>query len=180
MNDYPNGPETFPVATTSLQTAEVLVPTNEALVRKVKAGAGWLWLIAGLSVANLVLTHFEAPIRFAVGLGATDLVYEIGQDLNPVLGYAALAVDAVAIGILVYLGFRAKAFRVWAFVTALALMLSDTGILLWLSWLNEELNLAGLMLHLAAMYFLVVGLRAARLHNRRKEISDASAQPSLV
>ncbi len=167
MSNYWKQIESIQNTPSAPKSDDVLVPTNEALVRKIKVGAGWPFWIAGLSVLNAALTHFEAPIRFAVGLVMTDLIYAIGHALNPALAYVAVGLDAMILGFLIFLGVQARRSRIWAFVTAITLLVLDVGVQFWVSAEAESLSIIGIIFHALAIHYLVAGMLAANLHNTR-------------
>src|ERR1041384_4645418 len=79
----------------------VLVPTNEALIRKINAAATTLTFIAAVSVINLGLTYVQSPIRFSFGVVLTDLVLIVGAASHESgLPVVALGIDALILGLL--------------------------------------------------------------------------------
>lgn len=157
----------------ALPLIKVLVPTNEALIRKTKNGAAWTWALAALSVANLALAYFEAPIRLTFGLAITDVLFGFGQAYGPLASYVALALSAPLLGVFVYLGVQAENFKVWAFVSLLVFMAADTGFLIWYAWLTGSSGIATMLFHLLAFAFLWDGWKAAKLYATRRQRGDA-------
>ena len=152
---------------------KVLVPTNEALVRKSRTSATCAWALAGISAYNLGLAYFEAPIRFAYGFEVTEVLFELGRAISHWLVYPALVLDLAILAAVVFLGFQAKRLRVWAHMALLALLVADTAILVWFAWINGTNRFAVMMIHLLLFAFLWEGLRSAKLYARRKQTGDA-------
>ena len=155
---------------TSAKAENFLVPTNHKLVRHVNSAAGWMWTIAALSAVNLVLFFVQAPIGMPLSLFASDFIFAVGHAINSIGAGVALCVDAVIIGFLVLLGFKIKAWRVWAFIVSITILALDAVLIYFTT------TLAGLwpfILHAIAICFLILGLKAAKTLNRRRADGQA-------
>jgi len=169
MKDYRdelNQPPAMPG--TAATTTEVLVPTNEALIRRTKNGANWLYAVAALSAVNVFFTHLSSPVRFAVGLGLTDLIYAVGHQLGTGFALFALGADLGILGLVAALGYQARQFRTWAFVTGITLLVLDAAVMFWIAYKTDTSNLGGVIFRVLALAGLITGLRSARLYNTRK------------
>lgn len=151
-------------------TEEVLVPTNAKLARQMRVAAGWLWAYAGLTVVNLVLGAIHAPIRMIVGLISVELVVVIGRQLPMVAHVFSYLVAALAIGIVALVAFFTQRFAVWAFWTGIAVLVLDATVTYFFTTLA---GVVPFLFHGIAVWFLVLGLKAARLHRSRRAAGQA-------
>jgi hypothetical protein len=126
-------------------TAPTVNPGIRAgLERQVRGGASWFYWIAGLTAVNAVLASSGG--FFVIGL---QITLELGT------GPIALAIEAVAIGLLVLFGVFAHQAHLWAFILGMALYGLDAAFaLLAHNWL-------GLVFHVLALWFLFTGVKAA-------------------
>jgi hypothetical protein len=151
-------------------TTEFLVPTNAKLVREMRTGAAWLFAFAGFTVVNDIFGLIHAPIRMVVGLMTSEYVLAIGRSIGGSaipIGYALSALMAVAVGVVGAFAYR---FAIWAFWAGIALVAVDAAINYFVT------TLAGVwpfILHFAALWFLFLGLKAARLHAERRAAGKA-------
>jgi len=172
MSDYWKEVNAIAKEPSGPQRSKILVPTNEALVRKAKTGAQWAWALGGLSIFNLGLAYFRAPIRLGYGLGITEALFEVGRAIASWLGYVALALDIGLVGVVVWLGLQARSFKVWAFASLLGFLVADTGVLVWFAWITGTNRIATMLIHLLAFAFLWDGLKVSKLYQKRKESGD--------
>lgn len=146
------------------------VPVNRALVAQsepeVMSGANWFWWIAGLSVVNSIMIHSGTDRSFVIGLGFTLMADAIFQDQLII----ALAIDAVALAIIVGLGFLSRNGHLWAFVTGIVLYTLDAGIYI----LGQDWMSVGF--HALALFYM--GRGALQLRTALK--AAAEAPPELV
>ncbi len=179
MNDYwqevKNGPKTAAPPQT-----KVLVPTNEALIRKVNASASTLWFVTVVSVINLVLVHIGGPIRFAFGLEMTDLIYAVGhaasaqsQTAGSVVFGVALVMNLFVLGGTAALGWCLKKYQEWAFVVSLILIVADLAVIGWITMKTADLPIVEVLVHCVLIYSLWMGMTAAKLYNTRRKSGDA-------
>ena len=169
MNDYWKEVSDKP-SPVSAAADKFLVPTNQKLGRQVTTAAGWMWTIAALSAVNLILNYVHAPIRMVLSFFTSEIIFSIGYEMNPIVLGVALFVDAVIFGFLVLLGFQIKSWRTWAYIASIALVVLDAVLIYFTT------TLAGLwpfLLHGFAIYFLVMGSKAARILNQRKAAGQA-------
>jgi len=114
-----------------------------------KAGSVF-FLIAGFSAINTVLILASAPFVLAIGLAVTRIRAE-GE-----MG-AVLAINAVAIGIFVALGFFASRGSKAAFLIGLLLYAGDTALLLLSS--NPALHVVSIVVHGIFLFSIFKGFR---------------------
>src|SRR5262245_8388273 len=113
-----------------------------------KAGSVF-FLIAGFSAINAILTLASAPFVMAIGLAVTRIRAE-GE-----VG-AVLAINAVAIGIFVALGFFAGRGSKAAFLIGALLYAGDTALLL---LDNPALHIVSIIVHGIFLFSIFKGLR---------------------
>jgi hypothetical protein len=114
-----------------------------------KAGSVF-FIIAGFSAINTVLILASAPFVMAIGLAVTRIHAE-GE-----MG-AVLAINAVAIGIFVALGFFASRGSKAAFLIGLLLYAGDTALLLLTG--NPALHIVSIIFHGIFLFSIFKGLR---------------------
>jgi hypothetical protein len=114
-----------------------------------KAGSVF-FIIAGFSAINTVLTLASAPFVMAIGLAVTRIRAE-GE-----MG-AVLAINAVAIGIFVALGFFASRGSKAAFLIGLLLYAGDTALLLLSE--NPALHVVSIIVHGIFLFSIFKGFR---------------------
>jgi hypothetical protein len=114
-----------------------------------KAGSVF-FVIAGFSAINTVLLLASAPFVMAIGLAVTRIRAE-GQ-----MG-AVLAINAVAIGIFVALGFFASRGSKAAFLIGLLLYAGDTALLLLSD--NPALHVVSIIVHGLFLFSIFKGFR---------------------
>jgi hypothetical protein len=106
----------LPTASAAAQAA-----TTAALHR----GANWLFLIAGLSVVNVVSLASGSQWIFLGGLGVTQFVAAVAMQLGTRAQLVALFVNLWATGFFICLGFFARKGQKWAFITGMTLYAID-------------------------------------------------------
>jgi len=140
-----------------------MTPEGAVLIRKIKGGAGWLYLVAALTGINVLLTYMGANWRFAVGLGITDLINGIGLGLGTIGMAAGVFFTVVVLGCLVGLGYAAAKRQSWAFILGIIALVMDT---LLLVALTNTKFMIGIILHVLAIVYLCVGYNALRRFNK--------------
>ncbi|HET8890018.1 MAG TPA: hypothetical protein VFQ41_14040 [Candidatus Angelobacter sp.] len=136
----------------------VYSPAQSAVARPAQAGANAapskagsvFFVIAGFSALNAILTLASAPFVMAIGLAVTRIRAE-GQ-----MG-AMLAVNAVAIGIFVALGFFASRGSKAALLIGLLLYAGDTALLLLSE--NPALHVVSIIVHGIFLFSIFKGFR---------------------
>lgn len=136
----------------------VYSPAQSAVARPAQAGANGapskagsvFFVIAGFSALNAILTLASAPFVMAIGLAVTRIRAE-GQ-----MG-AMLAINAVAIGIFVALGFFASRGSKAAFLVGLLLYAADTALLLLSE--NPALHVVSIIVHGIFLFSIFKGFR---------------------
>jgi hypothetical protein len=154
-----------------------LSPTNEALLKRIKFGAGWPYWVAGGSAANDLLIHFKTPLHFPLGLGFTDLVYAIGLQLTPVLGSASVVLaagfDLAILAGFCALGYYATRRNLWAFVTAIVVLSLDTLLLIFFAVLTGSAPFVDLVWHAIALYAMGTAMQKLRIYQQRQKEGNA-------
>jgi len=123
-----------------------------------KNGARWFYWIGGLSLVNALILLGNGQWNFIAGLGITQLISGLALGLSEDLGMGvtiiAFALNLIAVGACVGLGFLAEKAHTWAFILGMVLYALDALIFLWVQdWLA-----AGF--HAFALYFIYRGLAA--------------------
>jgi hypothetical protein len=139
----------------------------EAHRRTYSAGAGWFYLIAGLSVVNTVIALFRGGFGFIFGLGVTQVVDAIAAMVLQQQGDAAGLVRLIALGVSVFFsgifamfGLLANRGKGWALIVGMVLYLLDGLVLLLVQdWL-------GVAFHGYALFYMFRGYQALS-HLRR-------------
>ena len=145
---YGNQPASGTVYSPARQGATARPAQPAANPGSSKAGSVF-FLIAGFSAINAVLTLASAPFVMAIGLAVTRIRAE-GE-----IG-AVLAINAVAIGIFVALGFFAGRGSKAAFIIGALLYAGDTALLL---LDNPALHVVSIIVHGIFLFSIFKGLR---------------------
>jgi hypothetical protein len=172
MSDYWKEVEAVqPGASVSKEAAEFLVPTNKTLRKRVGSIALLAWFAAGLSAANLVLAYIQAPIRMIIGFFATEVAFAVGRKLGPVALGIALIGCVAWLGFTAALGYFIKRCQTWAFIAAMVLAAIDAALLFYFTRLED--GLMAFVFRLAAIGFIIFGLKAARVLRERQKLGKA-------
>lgn len=134
----------------------------------VASSAKWFWWIAGLSLVNTVMVHSGSQTSFVMGLGFTLLADVAFQSMKLI----AFAVDAVAIGFFVGMGFAALRGHLWAFYVGAAFYTLDGLIYL---YFEDYMPVA---FHALALVYIVRGTMALR--GALQAAEERAAQPPVV
>lgn len=118
----------------------------------VASAARWFWWIAGLSLVNTVLIHSGSETSFVIGLGFTLVADYAFQAMKPI----AFAIDALAIGFFVLMGWLALRGYFWAFVVGALVYIADALIYLKFG------DIMPVGFHVFALFFIVRGAFALR------------------
>lgn len=130
-----------------------------------RVAAGWLWAYAALTIVNLVRGAIQAPIRMIVGLISVELVVVIGRQLPAVLLVLSYVVAVGLIGFVALVAFFAQRCAVWAFWVGSAVLVLDAVVTYFFTTLA---GVVPFLFHAVAVWFLVLGLTAARRHRIRR------------
>ncbi len=148
-------------------------PRNAVIVR-MRRGAGWLLTIAILSGVNSLLEIFDAKIRFIFGLGITQVVDAIGRGAGQNGMFVTIAVDGIFIAVLILCSKWAKAGSQGAFLGGMiAYALDGVLLLVFNVWLDAAV-------HAYALYMIWQGYAAAReLAQMQQAAQPGLSQPNL-
>ncbi len=140
---------------------EKIIADNDDLAKRTKSGANWFYWIAGLSLVNSIIFLFGGNVSFIAGLGITQLLDAVVDQISAGEGFTAVkvitfVVDAILAGILVLCGLWANKLEIWAFVVGMVLYILDTILLL---LLGAYLPVA---FHAFALFMIFRGFSAAR------------------
>jgi hypothetical protein len=104
------------------------------LRQKSLEAANWCYGIAGMTIINSIITLFDGSFGFMNGLGFAMLIDAVIKEIFVETGTWTIIIDALLIipiaGIWIYLAYKAKQLKGWAFITALVLYGLDTIIVL--------------------------------------------------
>jgi hypothetical protein len=152
-----------------LEQEKISVNTYD-LLNRTKSGANWFYWIAGLSLINSLIFFFGGNWSFFAGLGITQIIDAIVDQLTQggglsVIKIVAFVIDIVIAGIFVLCGLWANKFQTWAFIVGMVLYLLD-GLLILI--LGAYLSAA---FHVFALYMIFKGFSAARQINASRNLS---------
>jgi hypothetical protein len=153
-----------PVAEFTLADGSLLYPLNKTLIRRSRAAAYWSWMIAGVSALNVLFAFARAPVRLTFGLCLTDLLFSAAHSLGPIATYVSLVFILGIVGALALFGLNIWRIQRWAYVASLATIGIDT-VLVALFWGLQFFY--AFVVHLLAIYFTFLGLKAAKLYSAR-------------
>jgi hypothetical protein len=148
----------------TLEDGSLLYPLNKTLIRRSRSAAYWSWAIAGVSAFNVAFAFARAPVRLAVGLCLTDLIFAVGHSIGPVATYVSLVLILGIVGALALFGLNMWRIQRWAYIASIVAIGVDT-VLVALVWGLQFIS--AFVIHLAAIYFTVFGLKAAKLYSER-------------
>ena len=121
-----------------------------------KSAASWFYWIAALSLVNSISAFTGSDWRFILGLGITQIIDALGQDIEGSGKFIALVLDLVAAGVLVLFGVFGGKGHLWAFIVGMVLFALDGVIfLLAQDWI-------GVAFHAFVLYCFVRGFQACR------------------
>lgn len=174
MNDPTNPVVENPYASPAavLPPSSVPAPPPDMAVRELfvrgKNGAAWFYWIAGLSLVNTVLVLTQADLAFALGLVITMIPDHVaaGMALKPdgnlaVLG-AALAFDAVILGLFILCGYLSQRRILPVFALGMVVYLLDGILSFFLLGLSDFIGIA---IHVYALWSMWSGFLAYRQLN---------------
>ena len=124
-----------------------------------RSGASWFYWIAALSLINSVTSLSGRGFGFALGLGITQLLAEIGDKTGAGKG-VVFVLNLLASSLFVLFGVFAHKGHTWAFIVGMVLFALDTVlVLIGQMWLSVAL-------HGLALFFLFRGMQACRELNQ--------------
>ena len=149
---------------------EKIFADNYELTAQTKRGANWFYWIAGLSLINSLIFLFGGNLSFVAGLGITQLIDAIVDQITKngdlsVIKIIAFALDLIIAMIFVLCGLWANKFKVWAFIIGMVFYLLD-GIFLLV--IGAFLPAA---FHAFALFMIFRGLSAARQLNASRNLA---------
>lgn len=114
---------------------EKIINDHNELENRVKGGANWFYWIAGLSLVNSLIFLFGGNWSFFAGLGVTQILDAIVDQLIAPGQFSAVkiiffTIDVLIAGVFLLCGLWANKFHVWAFVLGMILYVLDAILLL--------------------------------------------------
>lgn len=151
---------------------EKITTDDYELLKQTKSGANWFYWVAGLSLINSVIFLFGGNLSFIVGLGITQLLDAVVDQVTrgesfSIIKIIAFVVDLIIAGILVLCGLLANKLAIWAFIVGMILYLLDAVVLL---IIGAYLPAA---FHGFALFMIFRGLSAARRIKVREKLPIA-------
>lgn len=137
-------------------------PAEANLKQQVSRAASWFYWISALSVMNMVALLFGSKWNFALGLGLSQRLITEAQQLyaSGAPGAAIFALYVGGIGIMLFFaacGWFARKPSVFVFMVGMVFYALDTLIFL------IALDGVGVLIHVVALFFLRLGVPAARV-----------------
>src|SRR5436190_5947059 len=99
-----------------------MVASNPTARPRVSGLASWFYWIAALSLINSIISLSGGTWGFLFGLGVTSVFDGFGEGMGGSGKAVAFALDLVAAGILVLIGFFATKGHIWAFIVGIGLL----------------------------------------------------------
>ncbi len=131
-------------------------------------GANWLFIIAGLSVVNVVSMVSGSHWIFLGGLGVTQLVAAVALRMGTQAQLVALFINLWATAFFVCVGYFGRKGQQWAFITGMALYAVDAVIVVFIQdWLM-------LLFHGYVFYRIYMGYSSSKaLHAFDKQFTGS-------
>jgi hypothetical protein len=147
---------------------------RDAIILRMRRGAGWFLSIAILSGANALLQIFDAKIRFIFGLGITRLVDDMAHGMGQSGTTLILVVDGLFIVMLILCSRWAKTGSQVAFLGGMIAYTLDGVLLLYFRvWLDAAV-------HAYALWMIWQGYSASReLAQLQQAAQPGLSQPRL-
>lgn len=129
-------------------------------------GANWFFLIAGLSVVNVISAVTGSQWTFLGGLGVTQFVALVSMHMGTSAQMVALFLNIWATAFFICMGVFARKGQQWAFVAGMALYAADALVVVYLQvWLM-------LLFHGYVFYRLYMGYSSSKhLHAFDKQVA---------
>ena len=125
------------------------------LEQRARIGAGWFVWVAGLSMANSLVSSFGGSIRFIFGLGISQIVDAMAHQAGSTGVVLDLIINGFVAGIFVLLWNFARKGQKWAFLVGMGLYALDGLILI------PFKDILGLAFHAYALFRIYQGFQAA-------------------
>lgn len=121
-----------------------------------KNGTSWFYSIAGLSIANSIITLIGSNWNFIVGLGITQIIDAIAYEASTKGKIIALIINILIAGVYALLGFLSSKGRGWVFILGIVLYGIDALLFIIIQdWIS-------IIFHLLAIYGFVKAIIAGR------------------
>jgi hypothetical protein len=131
-------------------------PETMELVAKMHSGAAWFYWIAGLSIINSIIIVSGGNIKFVIGLGITEIIDGIAQNIGGAGKFIGLFMDLCVAGVFALFGIFARRGIPAAFIVGMIIYALD-GMLYLL--VQEWLSIG---FHVFALYCIFSGFMAQR------------------
>lgn len=153
---------------------------QQRLSQQHRQGAGWFLWVAVLSQLNSLFMLLNVNIAFCIGLGITPLVAGIvtaaenpqAQDLTAAGKGAGFAFGLFGLLFFLIIYFFANRRHVWAFIFGMFAYTVDGLIFLLFG------DLLSIAFHVFALYWMLVGLKAAMALNRAPQVMTPMPLPN--
>jgi GYF domain 2 len=164
-------------AGTPFKSAVPSVPINPALEKQAKSGAGWFFLIAGLSMVNTVISLCGSSIQFVVGLGVSQVIDAVAKGTGNSIGTGiGLFFNLLVFGLFILFGIFARKMHAWAFIVGMVLYGLDF-LLVLLFAVRFGAGWLPMAFHAYALFGIFRGLKAANeIKNLNRGNSVATGQ----
>jgi hypothetical protein len=128
------------------------------VVPEVARHANWLYWVAVLSVANIVLLYMGTDVGFAVSLGVSDILVYLGKETGGSFQTVSVMAGVVMAAIIWMLGWYACRAQMWAIIAGIVVLGLDT-LLLLLGGVDAIISIA---IHVWAIVSLFLALKAVK------------------
>ena len=155
MEDPPPQPSPVPPQPQPAQQPAYPPETMELLAR-MHSGAGWFFWIAGLSLINSIIIVSGGNIKFVIGLGITEIIDGVAQNIGGAGRFFGLFMDFCVAGVFALFGIFAKKGNTAAFIVGMIIYALDGMLYL---FVQEWLSIG---FHAFALYCIFSGFAAQR------------------
>lgn len=140
----------------SQENAIFLSEKKMKLESQFKNGTSWFYSIAGLSIANSIITLIGSNWNFIVGLVITQIIDAIAFEASAKGKIIALIINILIAGVYAFLGLLSSKGRGWVFILGIALYGIDALLFIIIQdWIS-------IAFHLLAIYGFIRAIIASK------------------